>query len=128
MIADPEIRIRTRSENDEVLIICSDGVWDGVSNDEAVQIAMNTLRAEQTSAGDSPQADWSSPSRILSQGDDQDDLIARTSAQEHRCAKAADALLEAALLNGSTDNMVAIVIDLHPSVTGSAIVGKRLFE
>lgn len=126
MIADPEIRIHERSSEDELLIISSDGVWDGVGNNDAAQIVYNILRPnneQQPTRDHTPTA-----ADLLSQGEDQADHEMRRAAQEERCASAADALLEAALGNGSTDNMVAIVVDLKPSVSGSKMIGKKLFE
>lgn len=126
MIPDPDVRIHTRTHEDELLIISSDGVWDGVDNDEAVQIAYKMLRPAATD-GSKPDSERTA-AQILSQGDDEDEQGMRRAAQEERCAKAADALLEAALSKGSTDNMVAIVVDLKPPVAAVTMVGKKLFE
>lgn len=44
IIPVPEITFMTRSEEDECLILASDGLWDVMSNDEVGEVARRLLR------------------------------------------------------------------------------------
>lgn len=50
VIAEPEISIVHLTEKDEFLIMASDGLWDTVSNDEAVAIVQDTVKHPEMSA------------------------------------------------------------------------------
>ncbi|KAH7295104.1 hypothetical protein KP509_27G032500 [Ceratopteris richardii] len=45
VIADPEVTMTLRSDEDECLILASDGLWDVVSNQDACTIAKRSLAA-----------------------------------------------------------------------------------
>jgi protein phosphatase 2C len=57
VIAVPEITFQPRSEDDDCLILASDGLWDVVSNKEACDIAYRLLRRHRRNglAGDGTQ-------------------------------------------------------------------------
>jgi pyruvate dehydrogenase phosphatase len=42
--AEPDMHSRDLSENDKFLIFASDGLWEFLSNDEAVEIVQNNQR------------------------------------------------------------------------------------
>jgi protein phosphatase 1L len=50
VVADPEIQEDTIKEGVDFLVLASDGLWDVVSNDDAVEIVAKTLNAEEADA------------------------------------------------------------------------------
>lgn len=87
IIPVPEITFMTRSEEDECLILASDGLWDVMSNDEVGEVARRLLRRRRRSM--------------------------MTSTDEIPPAQAvADNLTEMAYGRNSSDNISIIVVDL----------------
>lgn len=80
----PEITFTTRSDEDECLILASDGLWDVMSNDEVGEVARRLLRRR----------------RRFMMGEE-------TPAQA-----VADNLTEIAYGRNSSDNISIIVVDL----------------
>ncbi|KAK9675855.1 hypothetical protein RND81_11G036200 [Saponaria officinalis] len=87
IIPVPEVTFMTRSEEDECLILASDGLWDVMSNDEVGNVARRLLRQISKSkiAGDK------SPAQVV-----------------------ADNLTALAGRLNSSDNILIIVVDLKP--------------
>lgn len=85
VIPVPEITFMTRSDEDECLILASDGLWDVMSNDEVGEVARRLLRQRRRSmvAGDI------SPAQVV-----------------------ANKLTQLAIGRHSCDNISIIVIDL----------------
>lgn len=81
----PEITFMTRSEEDDCLILASDGLWDVMSNDEVGELARRLLRRQRRSMT----TDESPPAQAV-----------------------ADTLTEIAYGRNSTDNISIIVVDL----------------
>jgi protein phosphatase 2C len=52
VICEPEITITTRSEDDDCLILASDGLWDVVSNQVACDIAQVCLEDKSNEAAE----------------------------------------------------------------------------
>ncbi|RVW76759.1 putative protein phosphatase 2C 6 [Vitis vinifera] len=50
IISEPEVAFTTRSDEDECLILASDGLWDVLSNEQVVKVARNSLREERRKA------------------------------------------------------------------------------
>ncbi|RWW11023.1 hypothetical protein GW17_00025397 [Ensete ventricosum] len=86
--SEPEVTVTERSEEDECLILGSDGLWDVVTNDMACHVARMCLRA-------------SAPARVP--GDRRDGA----------CSDAATLLTKLALARGSEDNVSVVVVDLR---------------
>ncbi|KAI8023958.1 putative protein phosphatase 2C 6 [Camellia lanceoleosa] len=85
IIPVPEITFTTRSDEDECLILASDGLWDVMSNDEVGEVARRLLRRRRRSMTD----------------------------DEFPVAQAiADSLKEIAFGKNSSDNISIIVVDL----------------
>lgn len=82
----PETTFTTRSEEDECLIVASDGLWDVMSNAEVGEVARHILRRRR---------------RSLSMEEE-------TSAAQ----VVADSLTEIAYNRNSRDNISIIVVDL----------------
>ncbi|KAI3935826.1 hypothetical protein MKX01_033010 [Papaver californicum] len=87
IIPVPEVTFTTRSEEDECLIIASDGLWDVISNDEAGEVARNLLRRRRRST--------------------MSDI-----ASHHAAQAVADHLTDLASRKNSSDNISVIVVDL----------------
>ncbi|KAL5572559.1 hypothetical protein UlMin_022156 [Ulmus minor] len=95
IIPVPEITFMTRSEEDECLILASDGLWDVMTNDEVGEVARHLLRRRRRSminnstTGTSSATDEISPAQFV-----------------------ADNLTEIAIGRNSSDNISIIVVDL----------------
>lgn len=87
--AVPEVTVTARSEDDECLILASDGLWDVVPNDTACDVARMCLRTQ-------------SDSECGGGGD-------------KGCRDAAMLLTKLALARQSQDNVSVVVIDLKRS-------------
>lgn len=81
----PEISFTTRSDEDECVVVASDGLWDVMTNEEVGQVACHLLRRLRRS---SP-TDDTPPAQIV-----------------------ANNLTEIAYGRNSSDNISVIVIDL----------------
>ncbi|CAM8925194.1 unnamed protein product [Rhodiola kirilowii] len=87
IIPVPEITFMTRADEDECLILASDGLWDVMSNDEVGEVARRVLRRRR---------------RTMMASDD-----TTTPAQA-----VADSLTEIAFGRNSSDNISIVVVDL----------------
>jgi protein phosphatase 2C len=88
----PEIKFMTRAEEDECLILASDGLWDVMTNDEVGEVARHLLRRRRRlmmSSSSSSSDDQISPAQFV-----------------------ADSLTEIACGRNSSDNISIIVVDL----------------
>lgn len=95
IIPVPEITFTARSDEDECLILASDGLWGVMTNDEVGEFACRSLRRRRHR---SISSDEISPSQAI-----------------------ADHLTRVALSRNSSDNISVIVVDLKPkgSIDGS---------
>ncbi|KAG7576838.1 PPM-type phosphatase domain [Arabidopsis thaliana x Arabidopsis arenosa] len=91
VIPDPEVTVTDRTDDDECLILASDGLWDVVPNETACGVARMCLRG----AG-------------LPDGDDSD-----AAAAHNACSDAALLLTKLALARQSSDNVSVVVVDLR---------------
>ncbi|XP_057789911.1 probable protein phosphatase 2C 24 [Salvia miltiorrhiza] len=92
---EPEVTVTERSEEDECLILASDGLWDVVSNDTACGVARMCLKGK---------AKGMEPSSSSSVDDDGGDKA---------CSDASMLLTKLALARRSADNVSVLVIDLR---------------
>ncbi|CAN6359077.1 unnamed protein product [Urochloa humidicola] len=86
--AEPEVKVVERTDQDEFLILASDGLWDVVSNEVACKIARNCLSGR--AASKFPES-----------------VAGRTAAD------AAALLTELAMSRGSKDNISVVVVELQ---------------
>jgi len=86
--AEPEVMVVERTDQDELLILASDGLWDVVSNEVACKIARNVLSGRAASMFP-------------------DSVAGRTAAD------AAALLAELAMSRGSKDNISVVVVELQ---------------
>ncbi|XP_051143005.1 protein phosphatase 2C 51-like [Andrographis paniculata] len=104
VIADPETRVMNRGEDDEFLILASDGLWDVVSNDLACQVVRRCFQRQIRS-------------RRRQKDDKQkcveeecDEKIGERGGGEAETAAAM--LSELAMAKGSRDNISVVVVGL----------------
>lgn len=93
VICHPDIAIQRRNQReDEVLILACDGVWDVISNEEAVTYVSNIVLNNEGNS-------------------DNKKLVNRKTISS---LEAAESLIDLALKDGSTDNISAIVVKFFP--------------
>ncbi|OIW04071.1 hypothetical protein TanjilG_00631 [Lupinus angustifolius] len=97
VISEPEVTVTERSEEDECLILASDGLWDVVSNDTACGVVRMCLKAQQKAV--SPPG--SPGSYMAAEGSDK------------ACSDASILLTKLALARHSSDNVSVVVVDLR---------------
>ncbi|KAF5836338.1 phosphatase 2C-like domain-containing protein [Dunaliella salina] len=84
VIPEPEVTVFTRAEDDDFLLLASDGLWDVMSNQEAISLAMRcSARAAEKGAS-----------------------------RKAAVRIAASVLTKAAVDRGSKDNVTVVIIDL----------------
>jgi len=81
----PEITFTARTDEDECLVLASDGLWDVMSNEEVGEVARHILRRRRRSLS----GEETSPAQVV-----------------------ADSLTEIAYGRNSKDNISIIVVDL----------------
>ncbi|RZR73616.1 hypothetical protein BHM03_00026440 [Ensete ventricosum] len=86
-VYQPEVTVTNRTEEDELLVLASDGLWDVVSNEVVCKVARQCLSGQLV--------------RKVPDG-----------AREHRAQEAAVILAELALSRGSRDNISVVVVEL----------------
>ncbi|VAH24124.1 unnamed protein product [Triticum turgidum subsp. durum] len=106
VICEPEISITERCEDDDCLILASDGLWDVISNKVACDVARQCL--EDGSPTRAPAAAGSSEATPSSSGS----APAVSQEEEPRCFRAAALLARLALGRESSDNISVVVVDL----------------
>lgn len=102
VIPEPEVTVTDRTDDDECLILASDGLWDVVSNDTACGVARMCLRAQN------PPSPPRSPGSI---GEVRNDAAFESS--DKACSDASILLTKLALARHSTDNVSVVVVDMR---------------
>lgn len=82
----PEVTFTARTDEDECLILASDGLWDVMTNEEVGEVARSILRRRRRSLSSTEEI---SSTQVV-----------------------ADSLTEIAIGRNSTDNVSIIVVDL----------------
>ena len=86
IIPVPEVTFTARTDEDECLILASDGLWDVMTNEEVGEVARSILRRRRRSLSSTEEI---SPTQVV-----------------------ADSLTEIAIGRNSKDNISIIVVDL----------------
>ena len=105
----PDISVHERSSADQVMCLACDGVWDVMSNSEAV-LYLTEIIPRSNSSGD--------------KNDDNDDGDGRGVKTDEKAIDLAESLIKLALQAGSTDNLSAVIVKLDDS--GSKHKKKRV--
>ncbi|XP_057950430.1 protein phosphatase 2C 51-like [Malania oleifera] len=107
--SEPEVTICERNDNDEFLVLASDGLWDVISNEAACKVVRRCLY------------DGSIRRRRRSIQDGSvhvNGAMEMLNDHQNRAAMAAAVLMELAIARGSRDNISVIVVELRkPSTT-----------
>eukprot|EP01018_Ginkgo_biloba_P000467 Gb_30416 [translate_table: standard] len=93
VIAEPEITVSRRADDDECLILASDGLWDVLSNEIVCEIARKCLAGRRLKNSSKHGKDAAS--------------------EETPAGMAAALLTKLALARGSSDNISVVVVDLR---------------
>ena len=98
MVSEPDVRCIDRTEDDECLIIASDGLWDVISNDTACDVARTYLaNAHKKNETNESKNETNESSSTCS---------------DAAAASVAAMLVKLAYVRGSKDNISVLVIDL----------------
>lgn len=100
VISEPEVTITERSDEDECLILASDGLWDVVSNETACGVARMCLQSRK------PPSPASSPGNDIT-------VTGAGESSDQACSDASILLTKLALARRSTDNVSVVVVDLR---------------
>ncbi|KAG9145299.1 hypothetical protein Leryth_008241 [Lithospermum erythrorhizon] len=103
VISEPEVTITGRTDEDECLILASDGLWDVVSNETACGVARMCLQSRKL------------PSPPMSPGNDMV-VAAGSDSSDKGCSDASILLTKLALARHSTDNVSVVVVDLRKNI------------
>lgn len=106
---EPEVTITERSEEDECLILASDGLWDVVSNNTACGVARMCLKGTAGFMGREPLVLMPPSSSSCSEEEGGDS----SSSDDKACNDASMLLTKLALARRSADNVSVVVIDLR---------------
>lgn len=107
VISEPEISFTKRDEEDEFLILASDGLWDVMSNEMTCEVARECLREENQHADS---GDLSSQPLTTNEGPG--------TLFPSQSASAAALLIRLALGRKSADNICVIVVNLKRTLSG----------
>lgn len=96
VISEPEVTVMERSDEDECLILASDGLWDTVQNETACRVVQMCLKAEKL-----PSPPGSPGRDVAADGSDK------------ACFDASILLTKLAMARHSSDNVSVVVVDLR---------------
>uniref|UniRef100_A0A1J3HTG4 PPM-type phosphatase domain-containing protein n=1 Tax=Noccaea caerulescens TaxID=107243 RepID=A0A1J3HTG4_NOCCA len=104
VISEPEVTVMDRVNEDDFLILASDGLWDVVSNETACNVVLMCLRGKVNGQLSS------SPERDLGAGNV---VLGGEQISDEGCEKASVLLTRLALARQSSDNVSVVVVDLR---------------
>lgn len=110
VISEPEVTVTERTEQDECLILASDGLWDVVPNELACQVVSRCLRAARSSSSTEVDKD----AYMATSQFENEDGKETVGGVDKACADAAMLLTKLALARHSADNISVVVINLRP--------------
>jgi protein phosphatase 2C len=121
--AEPEVTVTERTDEDECLILASDGLWDVVSNEMACEVVRACFQSNGPPS--SPGARTNGvlpPSAAAGREDDGPAAVKGVDRVEsdRACSEAALLLAKLAIARRSSDNVSVVVVDLRrPGVVNS---------
>uniref|UniRef100_A0ACD5WJZ3 Uncharacterized protein n=1 Tax=Avena sativa TaxID=4498 RepID=A0ACD5WJZ3_AVESA len=102
--AEPEVTITERSDEDECLILASDGLWDVVTNEMACDVVRACFRSNGPPEPEHAEVGTSSSAN---------GVIISKAESDKACSDAAMLLAKLALARRSSDNVSVVVVDLR---------------
>ncbi|WVZ68203.1 hypothetical protein U9M48_017167 [Paspalum notatum var. saurae] len=110
--SEPEVTVTERTDDDECLILASDGLWDVVTNEMACEVVRACFRSNGPPA---PPA--ACPNGVALPADDEDGSAVvkgvSKADSDKACSDAAMLLAKLALARRSADNVSVLVVDLR---------------
>ncbi|KAG5190866.1 phosphatase 2C-like domain-containing protein [Tribonema minus] len=123
-VAPGDEKVYWRRPDDECLIMCCDGVWDVMTNQECHRCVAKSLVASASGAVQRGSTSSSASSNSAGSSSSSSGGGGGGSAQPaspcERVTKACTDLLDACLYKGSVDNMTAIVVTFGDGIAGSS--------
>jgi serine/threonine protein phosphatase PrpC len=105
---EPEITSKALSDEDEYVVLASDGVWDVLSNEDVARLVKMHLVAASTATGGSAAASGAAPAGVAGGALG----VIGMAGGNKSFANCAQHICAEALLMGSTDNVTVLVLDL----------------
>ena len=99
--AEPEVTVTERSDDDECLILASDGLWDVVTNEMACDVVRACFRSNGP------------PEPAHAEGSSASVKGVSRAESDKACSDAAMLLAKLALARRSSDNVSVVVVDLR---------------
>nr|CAB3461275.1 unnamed protein product [Digitaria exilis] len=122
--AEPEVTVTERTDEDECLILASDGLWDVFSNEMACDVVRACFRSNGPPSPGSRANGVMPPSDAVAGREGSDGAAAAVKGvdkaeSDRACADAALLLTKLALARRSSDNVSVVVVDLRRGVLNS---------
>lgn len=116
--AEPEVTVTERTDDDECLILASDGLWDVVTNEMACDVVRACFRSNGPPSPPGARPNGVLPPSAAGAGREGDDGAAAVKGvdkadSDKACSDAALLLAKLALARRSTDNVSVVVVDLR---------------
>lgn len=117
--AEPEVAVTERTDDDECLILASDGLWDVVTNEMACDVVRACFRSNGPPSPPAARPNGVLPPPAAGAGREGDDGAASPvkgvdkADSDRACSEAALLLAKLALARRSTDNVSVVVVDLR---------------
>jgi protein phosphatase 2C len=115
--SEPEVTVTERTDEDECLILASDGLWDVVTNEMACEVVRACFRSN------GPPAPASRPDGVAPPAADADaengSAVVKGMSKadsDKACSDAAVLLAKLALARRSADNVSVVVVDLRRGI------------
>ncbi|KAK4389124.1 putative protein phosphatase 2C 75 [Sesamum angolense] len=113
VISEPEVTFTRRDQEDEFLILATDGLWDVMSTEMTCRVTHQCLKEPRAAAAPSGSEGLSFPPSS-------ENALESEMSFPSRSASAAALLTRLALARNSTDNICVVVVDLKRAVMWTA--------
>ena len=117
MTAEPEVTVTERTDEDECLILASDGLWDVVTNEMACEVVRACFRSNGPPAP-AARPDGAAPPAADADAENGSAVVRGVSKvdSDKACSDAAMLLAKLALARRSADNVSVVVVDLRRGI------------
>jgi protein phosphatase 2C len=116
--SEPEVTVTERTEDDEFLILASDGLWDVVDNVMACGVVRACFRSNGPPAAPAARANGVAPLAADADAENWSAVVKGVSKadSDKACSDAAMLLAKLALARRSADNVSVVVVDLRRGI------------